>query len=149
METSPPTPQKTPQKVTYPRWLWALGAGLAVVIVACVVLLAAQSSTNSTNLAGGAVERLIPADDDKMLQQAPVGIDLAAGYDGTLTVNGVPIPEDQLTRTPQLNLVEFQPGPGKEIEQLPPGENCVVATFWRSETGPAQSSGVSWCFTVV
>ena len=69
METSPPTPQKTPQKVTYPRWLWALGAGLAVVIVACVVLLAAQSSTNSTNLAGGAVERLIPAG-----RMAPAGL---------------------------------------------------------------------------
>jgi hypothetical protein len=143
------TSRPAPRKVTYPRWLWLLGAGLAALIVVCVVVLAAQSSTNSTNLAGGTVERVIPADDAKMLQQAPVGIDLAPGYDGTLTVNGIPIPDDQLTRTPQLNLIEFQPGPDKEIEQFPAGENCVVATFWRSETGPTQSSGVSWCFTVV
>jgi len=137
------------RSVRYPRWLWALGAGLAVVIVACVVVLAAQSTTNSTNLDDGVVERLIPADDAKILQQAPVGIDLAPGYEGTLAVNGVPIPDDQLSRTPQLNLIEFEPGPGKEIEQFPAGQNCVVATFWRSETGRTQTTSRAWCFTVV
>jgi len=135
--------------VRYPRWIWALGAVVAVVVAGGIVALVRLSGTNSTNLEGGAIERLIPAEADKMLQQAPVGIDLAPGYDGTLTVNGVPIPPDQLRRTPALNLVEFEPGPGKEIEQLPAGQNCVVATFWRSETGPSQSTSRAWCFTVV
>ena len=139
-----------PQKIHYPRWLWYVAGGLALVIAVCVAILATQSaSPNSANLDDGVVEQLIPADGDKILQQEPVGIDLAAGYDGTLAVNGVPIPDDQLQRVPQLNLVQFQPGPGKEIEQFPPGQNCVVATFWRSETGPGQSTSRAWCFTVV
>lgn len=133
----------------YPRWIRAFGAAVVVVVAVCIGALVRLSNSGSTNLEGGAIERLIPAESDKMLQQEPIGVDLAPGYDGTLVVNGVPIPPDQLTKTPALNLVEFRPGPGKEIEQLPPGQNCVVATFWRSETGPAQSTSRAWCFTVV
>ena len=109
---------------------------LLVVVVVCIVVLYQKSTTNATNLANGTIERLIPTPDSKILQQDTIGIDLAPGYEGTLSLNGTPIPDDQLTVVPQLNQVTFTPGPGKEYEQLPSGQNCLVATYWLSSTGP-------------
>ena len=45
-------------------------------------------------------------------------------------------------------LITFQPGPGKVLEYLPAGQNCVVARFWPQAT-PEQNLSRQWCFTVV
>ncbi len=144
---SPTTgPAPRPARRFRPRHLAYLG--LLAVVVVCVIVLVQKSSTNATDLDGGAIERLIPTPGSKIFQQDGIGIDLAPGYEGTLALNGTPLPEDQLLVVPQLNQVTFQPGPGKELEALPPGENCVVATYWESQFGPSESTSRSWCFTV-
>ncbi len=133
-------------RVQYPRWLWAVGFVLAVIVAVAVVALFSVG-TESTTVDQGAVERLLPANNSQVLQQESVGIDLAPGYDAALTVNGMPIPTDQLDKTTGLNIVMFQPGPGKVIEYLPSGQSCVLATYWRLDTGPGESSARTWCFT--
>ena len=95
-----------------------------------------SSSESSGGLDGGVIEQLIPAKNSKILQQDQVGIDLQTGYSADLAVNGVAIPEDQLTRVSGLDEVLFQPGPGKVFEQWPAGQNCVVATYWANDVGP-------------
>ena len=122
---------------------------LLAVVVVCVVILTRHSSTTGVGLDGGAIEQLVPTPDAKILQQDSVGIDLAEGYEARLTINSTYIPDDQLTIVPALNQVTFQPGPGKEFEAFPAGRNCVTANYWRSETGPNQSTNRTWCFTVV
>ncbi len=133
-------------RVHYPRWIWAVGFVLAVVVAVAVVALLSVSGERTT-VDPGAVERLMPAHNSRVLQQEAVGIDLAPGYDASLTLNGTPIPADQLDRTTGLNIVMFQPGPGKVIEHLPPGQSCVLATYWRLDTGPRESSARTWCFS--
>jgi hypothetical protein len=135
-------------KVHYPRWLWAVGAVLAVVVAVAVTLLVRTGGKESASEAGGAVDRLIPTANAKILQQEVVGIDLTAGYEAELAVNGVPLPLDQLTVERGLNTVTFQPGPGKDFEQWPAGQSCLTATFWPSAS-PTQTDLRTWCFTVV
>ncbi|MCU0310598.1 MAG: hypothetical protein MUE36_06620 [Acidimicrobiales bacterium] len=149
-DAAPPAPEASPDRPT--RRLQPRHAGYAVlvaIVVVAVYLLVQLAGDPSTNLAGGSIERLIPAPDSKILQQDQIGIDLAPGYEAELAVNGTPLPLDEVLAVPQLSQVFFQPGPGKAIEFWPAGRNCIVATFWRTETGPAQSSNTSWCFSVV
>jgi hypothetical protein len=84
-----------------------------------------------------------------VLRQSEIGIDLAAGYDADLTIDGIAIPRSQLRLVPQQNQVFFTPGEGKAIEELEAGDTCVTATIWKSSEGPGKDSQpVQWCFTV-
>lgn len=128
---------------------------VAAVLAACAVLvfsfqrLSTGTGTDDVVVtAETGIERLIPARNDEVLRQAAVGIDLAAGFEGVLAVNGTAIPEDQLVIEPALNTVLFQPGEGREIERLVAGENCVEASYWQSSEGREQAETVSWCFQV-
>ena len=95
------------------------------------------------------VEFLIPAQGAEVLQQANVAADLAAGWTGTLVINGTEIPEPQLVREPAQNIVEYRPGPGQVIEQLPPGRNCAQVLTWRvNESRERARTPVEWCFEV-
>jgi hypothetical protein len=123
--------------------------GLVAVVVGSIYLLTQHYSDDDAGPQDAAIEQLLPVPESKILQQEQVGIDLEPGYEGRLAVNGVPLPDDEVQAVPQLNQVFFQPGPGKAFEQWPAGRNCVVATIWRSETGPTQSASRTWCFTVV
>lgn len=68
----------------------------------------------------------------------PVGVDLAPGYRASLTINGVPIPEDDLnpsgTASATLNHVTWGPEldcPRGDV--LRPEGNVVEACVWRAE----------------
>lgn len=122
---------------------------LLVVVVVCIVVLVKKSSSDTVNLDGGNIERLLPTPGSKVLQQDGFGIDLAAGFEATLALDGVEIPKDQLVIVPALNQYTYKPGPGKVFESLPEGENCVIATYWLTRTGPDSATSRSWCFTVL
>jgi hypothetical protein len=96
------------------------------------------------------VEALIPADNSQVPQQSTVGIDLVVGWEGTLVVDGVEIPPDQLSLTPELGLVQFTPDEGREIEQLSGGQHTVSAIVWPIAEGrDAGARTVTWQFQVV
>lgn len=96
------------------------------------------------------VENLIPRRNAQVPQQDSVGIDLAAGYDAALIVNGVEIPRDELTLTPQIGLVEFRPTPDTAVDSLETGRNCVTAVVWKLSDGRGVNDRtVPWCFEVV
>jgi len=147
-EGSPRPPTKAPgmwREIPFP--VKVLLIGLLVVAIGGIAVVTQLSSESSGGLAGGAIEQLIPSKNAKILQQDQVGIDLQTGYSADLAVNGVPIPEDQVTRQSGLDTVLFQPGPDKVFEAWPAGQNCVVATFWANDVGPQESKTQSWCFT--
>jgi hypothetical protein len=129
-------------------------AVLAVAATAFVfAFLAFQEGNEDPVLQGGdraIVEALIPRRDAQVPQQSSVGIDLATGWEGTLIVNGVEIPEDQLTLTAELAIIEFMPGEGKAVEELQAGQNCVSALIWRIQDGRGVADRtIPWCFDVV
>jgi len=123
--------------------------GLLGIAGVCIVIAAGLGTSDTTQLDGGRIQRLIPTPGAKILQQDLIGIDMAPGYEASLTLNGVQLPLDQTYVVPQTNQVTFKAGPGKVFETLPAGENCMIATYWQSAFGPAVTSSRSWCFTVV
>jgi hypothetical protein len=123
--------------------------GLLAVVVVCIWALAQHYSDDEANPQDAAIELRTPAPESKILQQGQVGVDLAPGYEGRLTVNGVPLPDDEVQAVPQLGQINFQPGPGKAFEQWPAGRNRVQVIFWRTADGPGQSASAYWYFTVV
>jgi len=94
------------------------------------------------------VERLVPSEGDEVIRQAELGVDLAPGYEGALTVNGVAIPTDELRLVPEQNQVFFTPGEGKAVEELHAGPNCAGAVVWKSSQGrgTADDRSFQWCF---
>jgi hypothetical protein len=97
------------------------------------------------------VEALIPAEDSQIPSQSTVGIDLAPGWEGTLVIDGVEIPEDQLNAERRdLYRVEFTPGEGQAFETLPRGPQCITARVWPISVGRDNGAeNVTWCFEVI
>lgn len=103
----------------------------------------------SVSAAPNVVEHLVPPAGSEQLRQSELGIDLAAGYEAALSVNGTEIPTDELRLVPEQNQVFFTPGEGKVIEELPGGKVCVLALVWKSSVGRgAQDRSFQWCFDV-
>jgi hypothetical protein len=131
-------------------------AAAAVVAVAGVLFFVAFTSLGDDDdpvLSQGdqqVVENLIPRRDAQVPQQSSVGIDLVTGWAGALAINGVEIPEDELTLTPEIGLIMYTPGEGRSVEALQSGQNCVNATIWRIADGRGVSDrSIPWCFEVV
>src|SRR5215203_3925310 len=82
-----------------------------------------DSSTSDASTA--VVQSVQPANNDKILQQAPIQIDLETGWTGRLTVDQRTIPDDQLDKVEQQGKLAFTPGPGKAFEFFPAGSNCA------------------------
>ncbi|KAA0232841.1 MAG: hypothetical protein JJLCMIEE_02385 [Acidimicrobiales bacterium] len=127
------------------------GAIIAVILLGAVVglvlvVMAAQTGVDSSTPLPDYVEALIPGEGDEVLRQETVGIDLATGYEGYLEINGVNVRDAQI-ETPELGLIEYQPGPGQEIESLNADSNCVVARVWPLESSEDDADTISWCFT--
>jgi hypothetical protein len=94
------------------------------------------------------VELVAPQPDSSVLSQAQIEIDLTTDYDAHLIVNGTRIPDDQLLKRPELAQVFFSPGPGKAIEKLKGGQNCVEAIIFRRDGTDQQVDPANWCFNV-
>jgi hypothetical protein len=139
---------ESPGRTGVRRGLVAL-AVLAALGLFVLAGLAADTDPPSDDvpITGGSVEELIPGENAEVLQQQLVQIDLASGWTGELSINGIRIPEDQLERNEGLSTIGYQPGDGKVVEKLGP-ENCADATIWLIAEGPDGPSRdtVSWCF---
>lgn len=92
------------------------------------------------------IEALIPEENAEVLRQDRVGVDLVPGWFAELTINGVPIPDDELNSTESLGLYFFQAREGRVIEELQADRNCATATL-RPFADPQTTQRVTWCFT--
>ncbi len=148
----------TPHTPTTPAdTRYRIFVAVALVVVA-VLLYAAVKITNtgedsdepaSVRAAPDVVEHLVPPQGSQIPRQSEIGIDLAPGYDGTLIVDGVPIPTDQERRVPEQNQIFFTPGKGKVIEELRAGQVCMTAVAWKSSVGRGKDDrSFNWCFGV-
>lgn len=122
---------------------------LAVAAFVAAYLSTSEDDGSGTGTDGEFVERLLPERDSQIVQQGTVGIDLAPGWEGSLTIDGVAIPDDELDVTASLNLVQFTPGEGKAMRTLPVGNRCAQARVWESASGPEAARTVTWCFDVI
>ena len=121
---------------------------LLIVLNLGIVLLAnADTSPGGKQELPSAVESINPERGQLTGLVDDVTVDLADSLQGDMTVDGVLIPEDQLDTIPQLGVITFRPGPGKDLTRLLTGENTVVVHYWpRSDPRPEQPPAYSWRF---
>jgi len=142
-----------------------LSVGLAMIIVG---LLSARTGRDATNLPV-AIERMSPADGDRVLRQSQIVVDFVDGYEAELTIDGILLPTtrlDQLTSSgrapspgaqvelpptavydPGNFIISYQPQPGAPIEAFSQGEHEASVRYWRIEDGEAKSRSYLWRFT--
>lgn len=119
--------------------------GLAVITLGC---LAGKTDTGEVNREG--LEGVTPVNTaEAQFNRTRVIADLADGYQGTLKIDDVSIPTNQLEQADGLNRLMFVPGDGKVIGQLRPRENCAEVTYWPLGQSPAEGQSYRWCFNVV
>ena len=97
---------------------------------------------------GDAVEQLIPAEDSEVLSQNAIGINLAPGYTGELSIDGTPVPDDELQDDRQTFQILYRPSEESALGVLPAGETCAQAVIWPISEGRESARTVSWCFNV-
>ncbi len=160
-------PSPTPQGLAYPTRTKVIVVVVLVLAIGAIALggltantdsdpgFAVSGSSGDEVRSTNGVEALVPGDGDEVLGQQRFGIDLAPGWTGELLLlpsNGpaITLPEDELDVVEELNQIFYQPLPGKSIERLDGGTNCVVATIWDQVAGrDASERTENWCFSVV
>jgi hypothetical protein len=148
---------------------------IALVLVACAgaLLWAGRDGGTPEDTVSGstAIVRYQPTPGSRVLRQSEVGVELEPGYDGRLTIDGVAIPEDQMSgaidpssaefqelpaevqaqgpRPDNIkNMVMFQPGPGKAITEYDTGTVEITVRFWRIADGPALAETTTYTIRV-
>jgi hypothetical protein len=152
--TADPAPVTPPrERRELPDWLRRTIMGVLLVGALVGLVLTVKAATTGNDRTSESkpnyVDRLIPASGSEVLRQAGVGIDLAAGYDGYLIINGKEIrtAKDGLVKDLGTGLIQYVPGPGKPVEELNPEKNCALALVWKQSDGEKTAQPVSWCFT--
>ena len=95
-----------------------------------------------------AVESVTPPGGDLDLRQTTISADLAPGYTGYLTFDGVEIAEDDLQRVEALNSVTLTPQPDSDYLVLQPGPHCASVVYWRIGLTRDDSNSYQWCFSL-
>ncbi len=149
---------------------WARRSLIALVLISALAvavwMVASSNSGQNDGLDKAVIISLTPNDGAQALRQTEVGADLAVGYDGRLTINGIEIPEEQMVgaRDPSLvapddlkanglrannrNQVYFKPGPGKVIETFDQGTVDIVLRYFK-EAGGSNGGTVRWSIKVL
>jgi hypothetical protein len=114
-----------------------------------------------------AIDRLVPNPGDIVLRQSQIGVDLANGYRGELTIDGQDIPTYDLAPSgalcspatqpfsgrdsifdPGEGTVYFTPGPTSTIEKFAPGSHRITVRFWKLCDDKATATSFTWSFKV-
>ena len=119
---------------------------IAVAAIGGIVYAFSGPTTSDNPKLPAAIEAVSPAGGDLDLRQTTVSADLAAGYDGYLTWDGVEIPEDDLQRVDALNTVTLRPQPDSDYVTLDPGPHCAGVVYWQIGQRRDQGSSYRWCF---
>ena len=145
-----------------------IGPLLLTMGICGVILGFALSSQGSSDIrveGNPIIESLLPEPDSEVLRQSFVGIDLISGYEAELTINGVPIPPDEINvlrdlENPResaetsgsfgstLNRFLYQPLEGRAVPELLGDRNCGSAVYWPL-SDPEKRQRIDWCFTAL
>ncbi|MBT8211767.1 MAG: hypothetical protein KJN71_01345 [Acidimicrobiia bacterium] len=124
----------------------SLGLALAVVVVGTVLL------------APGGSARVVPtqiesASPDPVTEEVhfdpllPIEVDMKVNYDLVMTIDGVRVPEDQLTFAEATGIYVFRPGTAQVVERWTTGRHTVVIE-WDTLSGLADPGRFAWQFQI-
>jgi hypothetical protein len=120
---------------------------IAVLNLFVILLLESDTTAPGRERLPAVAESITPADNELTGLVDDVSVDLRNDQTGVLVINGVEIPEDQLSRIEELGVITFRPGPDQEFSRFIAGENTVVVRYWpRGEERPATPANFAWRF---
>ena len=166
------------ERVTRPTRRIDRGLLIASLAIACGMVLVIFGVTTALTGSDGidrpeAIESVQPVENAvQVLQQERVVVDLQAGYEARLVIDGVELPTTVIGQTdvdpsrqpepgqqvdlpttavfdPGNNVVSFQPVEGALIESFSQGTHEVRVIYWEIEKGPEQALSYRWEFEVV
>jgi hypothetical protein len=98
---------------------------------------------------------LEPNESDQQLPQGEVGAQLRGQFNAQISIDGRVIPQDQVTVTPGVNTIFFDPGPGKDIREFTKGGHTALLEWWppniatpEAARAKKQYRSYSWTFNV-
>ena len=98
--------------------------------------------------------QLSPQENELVLAQSSIVVDLRPSYTAQLSIDGRPIPDDQLSVEPNVFELSFQPTPDHDIHRFAPGTHTVTLEYWpRTKTYEQAKQGqllssYTWNFKV-
>lgn len=147
----------------------AIAVGLVLVVFALTTALTGNDGIDRPE----AIESIQPVENAvQVLQQERVVVDLLAGYEARLVIDGIELPTtvigqndvdpfEQPAPGQQVDLpttavfdpgnavISFQPVEGALIESFTEGIHEVRVIYWRIEDGPEQALSYRWEFNVI
>jgi len=146
---------------------FVIACGLVLVIFALFIAETGSEGVDRPD----EIESVQPVEDAvQVLRQERVVVDLEAGLEARLVINGIELPTVQLgqanvdpTATPgqQVDLppaavfdpgnaiISFQPVEGAPIESFSEGLHEVKVIYWSLEDGPSRARSYTWEFNVI
>jgi hypothetical protein len=147
----------------------AIAGGLILIIFGFTTALTGDDGIDRPE----AIESVQPVENAvQVLQQERVVVDLEAGYEARLVIDGIELPTtvigqsdvdpfEQPAAGQQIDLpttavfdpgnavISFQPVEGAPIESFTEGLHEVQVIFWKIEDGPEQALSYRWEFNVI
>jgi len=114
-----------------------------------VIALAAQTRGEpAPTLLPSGLRSVVPAEGAQSPRQGPIGVNMGPGWEVSLTVNDVSIPDEQLTTgTRQLGEFLYSPRPGNAVPDIQPGRNCASMRAINIVDEDVDPIAFSWCWT--
>jgi hypothetical protein len=143
-----------------------VGLGLALVTRGLFVGVTGDDRSNLPE----AIEQVDPVPDaEQALSQTSVFVDLAAGYTGAISIDGIALEtidvseaaDDQVEPGQQVVLppgavyepgnatLTFTPSAGAPIEEFLDGEHQVTVRYWPAEENEQRARSYTWTFNVI
>lgn len=94
----------------------------------------------------GPIEAISPNPGSTIIRQGTVEVDLEVGYEATIFIDGMPIPDPTFVEA--TGIYSWSPNPTSPVlQQWTPGEH-TVRIEWRSVSGPLDVGEFEWTFRV-
>jgi hypothetical protein len=119
---------------------------LAAIAIGGIVFAFSAPTRKDTSGKPAAVEAVSPEGGDLDVRQVTLSADLAAGYMGYLTLDGLEIPADDVQYVDALNQLTLKPQPDSDYRELQPGPHCAGVVYWQVDQNRDAGATYTWCF---
>ena len=119
--------------------------GLAAMVVVGLAIMFAPSGSQAD--LPDPVERIFPLPNDAVIRQTTLEVDMAAGYQMVLFVDGIRISPVEIGIQTGTNLHTWQPAPGRFLETWAPGTH-TIRIEWERTGGLPEPGSYAWSFRV-
>lgn len=158
----------TRRRFDWKLWIACLPIAIGVLLIA--IGLATSITGDDVTKLPDEIESIAPVPDAvQVLSQTNIVVDLAEGYEGTLTVDDIEFPTLRLEDFSSANVepgtqvdipagvlfepgndtLTFTPGPDIAITEFAEGNHTVRVEFWRVTDPERRAASYTWTFNIV